>query len=605
MLMPLRETAAIAAIAVMTTLRFATGQDAAGPRPSAPGPDPSILVEKNVAARMRDGVILRADIYRPNTPERLPALLSRTPYSKNPGRDDTARRLAAHGYVVVIQDTRGRYMSDGVARPHDEGEDGYDTIEWVAALPSVNGRVGTFGGSYSATTQLMAAPLRPPHLVAMFPSSSYNSRYDMVFQGGAFYLADGLSWNLGQGADVRRRLVHPEADRDGPIGMNETERQMFASRWIWHVPLKTVDAMEVQRYSPAYFEMLSHPSYDEYWKTFDIEARHRQFEVPAYHFTGWYDTLLNGTLRNFTGLRKNAATERARSGQRLVVGPWTHSRPTPRSTAIGDVDFGPEAGFDLERVMFDWFDYWLKNRPTNVLARAPIRLFVMGANRWRDEQEWPLARAAQTAFYLHSGGRANTLDGNGSLTEAAPADERADRFVSDPWNPVPTGQRGGYSRTPTDQREVEKRQDVLVYTTPPLASPIEVTGPVELRLWMSSSATDTDFTAKLTDVFPDGTSRMLTDGILRTRYRRSKTTPVLLVPGQAEEVTIEVGATSNLFLQGHRIRLEIAGSNFPRFDRNPNTGAAFAESGELRRADQTVFHDAQRPSRLIVPVVPR
>ena len=233
---------------------------------------------------MRDGVILRADIYRPNTPERLPALLSRTPYCKNPGRDDTARRLAAHGYVVVIQDTRGRYMSDGVARPHDEGEDGYDTIEWVATLPSVNGRVGTFGGSYSATTQLMAAPLRPPHLVAMFPSSSYNSRYDMVFQGGAFYLADGLSWNLGQGADVRRRLVHPEADRDGPIGMNETERQMFANRWIWHVPLKTVDAMEVQRYSPAYFEMLSHPSYDEYWKRFDIEARHAAVRGPRLPF---------------------------------------------------------------------------------------------------------------------------------------------------------------------------------------------------------------------------------------------------------------------------------------------------------------------------------
>jgi uncharacterized protein len=606
MLMPSRVSTAIAAIAVVTALRFVGGQDAAGPRPAAPGPDPKIIVEKNVGARMRDGVILRADVYRPNTSERLPALLSRTPYSKNSGTGDAAaRRLASHGYVVVIQDTRGRYMSDGVARPHDEGEDGYDTIEWAAALPSVNGRVGTFGGSYSATTQLMAAPLRPPHLVAIFPSSSYNSRYDMVFQGGAFYLADGMSWNLGQSADVRRRLQHPEADRDGPIGMNETERQMFATNWIWHVPLKTMDAMEVRRNSPAYFEMLSHPSYDEYWKTFDIEARHRQFEVPAYHFTGWYDTLLNGTLRNFTGLRRNAGTERARSGQRLVVGPWTHSRPTPRSTTIGDVDFGRDAGFDLERVMYDWFDYWLKERPTNVLSRAPVRLFVMGANVWRDEQEWPLARAAQTAFYLHSGGQANTLNGDGSLSENTPSDERADRFVSDPSNPVPTGQRGGYSRIPTDQRELEKRQDVLVYTTPPLTSAIEVTGPIEVRLWISSSAADTDFTAKLTDVFPDGTSRMLTDGILRARYRRSKTTPALLIPGKAEELAIDVGATSNLFLPGHRIRLEIAGSNFPRFDRNPNTGTAFAESAELRRADQTVFHDAQRPSRLILPIVPR
>jgi hypothetical protein len=227
----------------------------------------------------------------------------------------------------------------------------------------------------------------------------------------------------------------------------------------------------------------------------------------------------------------------------------------------------------------------------------------MGANLWRDEQEWPLARATPTAFYLHSGGQANTLDGNGSLSETRPAEERADQFVYDPWNPVPTGQRGGYSRLPTDQREVEKRQDVLVYSTPPLTAPIEVTGPIEVRVWVASSATDTDVTAKLTDVFPDGTSRMLTDGILRARYRRSKTTPVLLTPGQAEEMVIDVGATSNLFLPGHRIRLEISSSNFPRFDRNPNTGTAFADSAELRRANQTVFHDAQKPSRLVLPIV--
>jgi putative CocE/NonD family hydrolase len=605
---PRNAAIAIAAVTLVAALRFVEGQDAAGPRRSGPPADagPKIIVERNLEARMRDGVILRADVYRPDTAERLPALLQRTPYSKNPGREDSAvRRLAAHGFVVVVQDTRGRYMSDGVARPHDEGEDGYDTIEWVATLPSVNGRVGTFGGSYSATTQLMAAPLRPPHLVAMFPSSSYNSRYDMVFQGGAFYLADGLSWNLGQGADVRRRILDPGVNRDGPIGMSETERQMFASHWIWHVPLKAMDAMELRRFAPAYFEMIGHPSYDEYWKTFDIEARHADFEVPAYHFTGWYDTLLNGTLRNFAGLRQHARTSRARSSQRLVVGPWTHSRPTPRSTTIGDVDFGPNAGFDVEAVMRDWFDYWLKDARTGVLSRAPVRLFVMGANTWRDEQEWPLARAAPTAFYLHSLGGANTLDGNGSLSDKRPADEPADRFVYDPWNPVPTGARGGYSRIPADQRQLERRHDVLVYTTAPLASPIEVTGPVEVRLWASSSASDTDFTAKLVDVFPDGTARMLTDGILRARYRRSKSAPVLLEPGRPEEMTIDVGATSNLFATGHRIRVEISSSNFPRFDRNPNTGMAFAESAELRRAEQTVFHDAQRPSRLVLPIVSR
>jgi uncharacterized protein len=567
---------------------------------------PKIVVEKNVEAKMRDGVILRADVYRPDTAERLPALLQRTPYSKNPGREDNQfRRLAAHGYVVVVQDTRGRYMSDGVARPHDEGQDGYDTVEWAAKLPWVNGRVGSFGGSYSATTQLISAPLRPPHLVAIFPSSSYNSRYDMVFQGGAFYLADGLSWNLGQGADVRRRVLHPDANRDGAIGMDQGERQMFANNWLWHVPLNTIDAMELRRFSPAYFEMLKHPSYDEYWKTFDIEMRHGEFEVPAYHFTGWYDTLLSGTLRNYAGLRRNARTERARSGQRLVVGPWTHSRPTPASTKIGDVDYGPNAGFPTEALMFDWFDYWLKDAPTNVLSRAPVRLFVMGANVWRDEQEWPLARAAATPFYFHSGGRANTLEGDGVLTNAKPSEERADKYVYDPWNPVSTGQRGGYSRIPTDQRDLERRQDILVYTTAPLTAPIEVTGPIEVRLWAASSATDTDFTAKLVDVFPDGTARALNDGILRARYRCGKTAPVLLTSGQAEELTIDVGATSNLFAAGHRIRVEISSSNFPRFDRNPNTGTAFGESAELRRAEQTILHDAQHPSRIVLPVVPR
>ena len=570
---------------------------------------PAILVDKNVAARMRDGVVLRADVYRPDTTERLPALLERTPYSKNPAQEDTLfRRLASHGFVVVVQDTRGRYMSDGVARPHDEGEDGYDTIEWVAQLPYVNGRVGTFGGSYSATTQLIAAPLGPPHLVAIFPSSSYNSRYDMVFQGGAFYLADGLSWNLGQSADVRRRERQPHANRDGAIGLSDTERQALANQWLWHVPLKTMDAMELGHFAPAYFEMLGHPSYDAYWQTFDIEARHARFDVPAFHLTGWYDTLLNGTIRNFVGLRRHAHSPRARDGQRLVIGPWTHARPTLRSTRIGDVDFGPSAGFDLESLMFDWFDYWLRDAPTRVLSRAPVRLFVMGENAWRDEPEWPLARAVATPFYLHSDGGANTLDGNGRLGKDAPdpaKEERPDRFQYDPWNPVLTGQRGGYSRTPADQRDVERRHDVLVYSTAPLESAVEVTGPIEVRLWAASSAADTDFTAKLVDALPDGTARMLTDGIVRARYRRGKTSPVLLTPGQAEEMIIDAGATSNVFAAGHRIRIEISSSNFPRFDRNPNTGAAFGESAELRRAQQTIFHDARQPSRVILPIVPR
>jgi len=566
----------------------------------------SILVEKGVEARMRDGVVLRADVYRPDTTARLPALVERTPYSKNPGNQDNIfRRLASHGFVIIVQDTRGRYTSDGVARPHDEGEDGYDTIEWAAQLPYVNGRVATFGGSYSATTQLLAAPLRPPHLSAIFPSSSYNSRYDMVFQGGAFYLADGLSWNLGQGADVRRRELQPGADPDHAIGLTAAERRSLADEWLWHVPLTSIDALEIQRVAPGYFEMLAHPSYDRYWETFDVEARHAEFDVPALHLTGWYDTLLTGTIRNFAVLREHARSPRARESQRLIIGPWTHARPTLESTTIGDVDFGPGAGLDLERLILDWFGYWLKDAPTGVLARAPVRIFVMGINTWRDEQRWPLARAVPTSFHLHSGGGANTLDGDGRLSEPAPGDQPPDRYTYDPKRPVPTGSRGGYSRTPADQRDVERRSDVLVYTSAPLLSPIEVTGPIEMRLWAASSATDTDFTAKLVDVLPDGTARMLADGILRARYRRGKTAPALLTPGRAEEMVIDVGATSNVFAAGHRIRVEVSSSNFPRFDRNPNTGTSFGETAELRTADQTIYHDAQHPSRIVLPVVPR
>ena len=567
---------------------------------------PRVILEKNVEARMRDGVVLRADVYRPDTVERLPVLLERTPYSKNPGREDNLfRRLAGKGYVVIVQDTRGRYTSDGVARPHDEAEDGYDTIEWAAGLRYANGRVGTFGGSYLATTQLLAAPLRPPHLVAMFPSSSYNSRYDMVFQGGAFYIADGLGWNLGQGADVRRRRTDPTVSRDGAIGMTPDERQGFTNEWLWHVPLETIDAMSIREYAPGYFAMLDHPSYDDYWRTFDVEARHHEFDVPAFHITGWYDALANGTIRNFAGLKRNARSASARDGQRLIVGPWTHATPTMSTTTIGDVNFGPRAGFDSEALIVEWFDYWLKNRPTGVLGRAPVRLFVMGANTWRDEQEWPLSRAVNTPFYLRSGGNANALTGDGTLVRAAATNEPADHFVYDPAKPVPTGARGGYSRAPSDQREVERRADVLVYTSPVLDAPIEVTGPITLELWAASSGTDTDFTAKLVDVQPDGTARALTDGILRARYRKSKMTPTLLTPGQPELMTIDVGATSNMFLAGHRIRIEISSSNFPRFDRNPNTGAPFGESAELRVVTQTILHDGQHPSRIILPVVPR
>jgi putative CocE/NonD family hydrolase len=584
----------------------------ATPGAQAPARPPAVVVEKNVEARMRDGVVLRADVYRPAGDGRRPALLQRTPYSKNPEEPRSYfHRLAEAGFVVVVQDTRGRYMSDGVAVPHDEGADGYDTVEWVAQLPYVDGRVGMFGGSYSATTQLLAAPMRPPHLVALFPSASYASRYDMVFQGGAFYLGDGLSWNLGQAKDARRRALEPTADRDREIGLSPDERKRLTAEWYWQLPLASMEALQLRRYSPGYFDLLAHPSYDRFWETFDVAAKHGQFQVPAYHLTGWYDSLLNGTLANFAGLRAHAGNERARRNQRLIVGPWTHARPGPNTRAIGDVDFGPDAGFDSEALVVRWFRHWM---PVPAAASgtaadwtgAPVRIFVMGDNVWRDEQEWPLARAVPTPYFLDSTGAANSLVGDGQLTPSPPRlSTTPDTFSYDPARPVPTGTFGAYSRAPGDRREVQKRPDVLVYTSAPMAQALEVTGPVRLVLWAASSARDTDFTVALSDVHPDGTSRALTDGIVRARYRASRTTPTLMTPGHPYEFTIEVGATSNVFLPGHRLRVEVSSSNFPRYDRNPNTGGTFAQDATTQVARQTVFHDASRPSRLVLPVVPR
>ena len=572
-----------------------------------------VRVEKNLAARMRDGVVLRADVYRPAGERPLPALLQRTPYSKNPGEADSAyHRLARAGFVVVVQDTRGRYTSGGIPVPHDEAEDGYDTVEWVATLPGVDGRVGMFGGSYSATTQLLVAPLQPPHLVALFPAASYASRHQMVFQGGAFYLADGLSWNLGQAMDTRRRALQPGADRDLEIDIDANMRERLQRDWLWALPLATVGTHHeprriLRRYAPGYFELLAHPSRDAWWDRFDVAARHPRFTVPAHHLSGWYDSLLNGTLANFSGLRAEAADAHARANQRLVIGPWTHARPGADSTRIGEVYFGPQAGMDAGALMVEWFRHWMPPAaaPVGDYPSAPVRIFIMGENRWREEQEWPLARALITPWYLDSGGHANTLHGDGRLATGPAAGAPRDAFVYDPATPVPTGLSGAYSRAPLDMRAVEQREDVLVYTGAPLVRAVEVTGPVELVLWITSSAPDTDFTARLVDVLPDGTARALTDGILRARYRRGRGAPQPLVPGEPTELRIEVGATGNLFLPGHRIRLEVSSSNFPRYDRNPNTGEPFAAGARTVAARQAVLHDPAHASRLLLPQVPR
>lgn len=601
---PLVLTALIAG-GVVAASQTGLSQAARGQNSSGGDAAHGLVVEKNVAARMRDGVTLRADVYRPDAPGQFPVLLQRTPYSKASG-SDAARALAFRGYVVIVQDSRGRYTSNGTARPHDEADDGHDSVEWAAALPYSTGRVGMFGTSYLATTTLQAASRTPRHLRAIQASAAYSHRFaDLVYQGGAFYLEDGLSWNLGQAADVMRRTLSPDADRDAAVGMTPEQQTLFRQSWLWYVPLKQFDALDLGRFAPGYFEMLDHATDDGYWAASNIAARFDQFDVPGLHIVGWYDVFARSTIANFSGLRARAKTERARRSQRLIVGFWPHAQPGPRETKAGDVDFGPDAAIDLSAIRAQWFSCWLKDTACNAFDGPPIRLFVMGENRWRSEHEWPLARARATSYYLHSGGGANTSGGDGRLNTQAPQMELPDRFVYDPWDPVPTGPARAYSRLPADQRPTEARHDVLVYTTEALTEAVEVTGPISLVLWVATSAPDTDFTGKVVDVAPDGTARLLTDGILRTRYRQSNRRLELMQPDTPAELTIDIGVTSNVFKAGHRIRLEVSSSNFPRWDRNPNTGGVVSEESRLVRARQTVFHEMARPSRLVLPIIPR
>jgi putative CocE/NonD family hydrolase len=378
--------------------------------------------------------------------------------------------------------------------------------------------------------------------------------------------------------------------------LSDEEEKLVEEQWVWHLPLKTMNAHSLPEYMPGYFDMLAHPSFDSYWEKFDISRRHRNFETPALHLTGWYDSLLVGTLRNFQGLRAKAATEAARGGQRLVVGPWTHARPSLSSTHIGGVDFGPDAGLDSAALLSRWFRQTLKGEDTGILREAPVKLFIMGDDRWRDETEWPLSRAVETSFYLHAGG---------SLSEEAPSDEKPDSYVYDPWNPVPTPTTAGYSRSPSDTTGLEARKDILVYVSPPLEEPLEATGYIKLVLHVASSARDTDFTGKLLDVSPDGSMRMLTEGILRARYRNGFDREELLTPGQPVELAVDLGATGNAFLSGHRVRLEVSSSNFPRFDRNLNTGGNNYDETKGVVAHTSVHHSTQYPSQVTLSVVRR
>jgi hypothetical protein len=541
---------------------------------------------------MRDGVKLYATLYRPLQGERFPTLLIRSPYStQHPRYMDWAKRFVQSGYAVVMQDCRGRYESEGEWQPYVcETNDGLDTYQWVSAQPWCDGHIGTFGVSYPGFTQILPAPFRHPAVQALVPIAHQEDNYGHLRYNGVLQLQNTMNFlRLG-----RRQLQTPLFDHVGWLDLSIYRR----------LPLLT--ALDDLGERPFYREMIRHNEFDEFWSAYSMKGKYGEVAVPAYFITGWYDNLMHEGFKVFTAWKREARTSDARKQTRMMIGPWTHSF-IGSAAPFGEVDFGASATVDMAGEHLRWYDRRLKGIDNGIDDEPPIRLFVMGRNVWRGEHEWPLARTQWTKFYLHSDGCANSLNGDGTLTTTPPASEPHDAFTYNPDDPVPTlgGQSMFIENTgPKNRRPVEQRADVLVYSTAPLAQPVEVTGPIMLTLYAASSAPDTDFTATLVDVHPDGKAIHLCEGIVRARFRESYERPTLIEPSKVYEYTFSLWETSNIFEAGHCIRLEVSSSNFPRFDRNLNTGHTPGLDAELRVAQQAIYHNVQQSSHLTLPVIP-
>jgi len=573
-----------------------------------------VKVERGLAMRARDGVTLYADVYRPDAPGKFPVLVMRTPYDKSQNIGLTEKDyFPQRGYVLVVQDTRGRFSSEGEFYPFvHEANDGYDTIEWAAALPWSSGVVGTVGQSYLGLVQYQAAPTRPPHLKAMCPVSGPVTYFEnCIFRRGVFELGWDLTYFLFMSRNMLERKGIYEKERAALDAYLENPALPFSpltEKDYRHLPIRDW-GKRLGAGAPYLADFLNNWKYNDYWAATDVRPRCARVTVPMLHVGSWYDAFQYDTLAMYSLLRRNAATDEARRGQRLLMGPWAHLLPYAVATSrgTGDIDFGPEAKIELHALQLRWFDHFLKGAEPAMLDEPPVRIFVMGENRWRDEWEWPLERTAYTKMYLRSGGHANALSGDGKLSPEPPGDESHDSYTYDPENPVPTrgGTTLGLAPGVFDQREIEMRNDVLVYTGAPLEADLEVTGPIAMKLFAASSAPDTDFMAKLVDVRPDGYAHNIAEGVIRARFRESLSTPTLIKPGEIYAYDIDMWSTSHVFRRGHRLRVEITSSNFPRYDRNPNTGGELGFDTEMKAAHQSVFHKAGAQSYILLPVIPR
>ena len=553
----------------------------------------SSIVDLDQPVPMRDGVVLRANVYRPAGDGRHPVLLTRLPYGKDlPLGVQVLDPVQAtrRGYAIVVQDTRGRFQSEGEFEPfRSEDVDGYDSVEWVAAQPWSDGNVGLYGASYFGQTQWAVAKLQPPALKAMAPFITWSEPLDGTFgRGGALEFGTSASWTLQMALNVvMRRHAGDRAAMARAVRAVVDDYDRLAGETYWELPLRDFAPL-LRNQAPNALNLnldsLADPAIAEH-----LRVRHDLVEVPTLNVGGWYDIFLQGTIDNFNAMRSRGLPAK------LLIGPWSHSAGL---NPVGELNFGfgsqlafIDLRMDFGSLQLRWFDHWLRGVDTGMLAEPPVKIFVMGRNQWRDEQEFPLARAVPEDIFLREGGR---------LDRSGPAgDERPDHFDYDPANPAPT--LGGatlltpeYRSGPYDQRRIEERPDVLVYTGGEFERDVEVTGPIKVTLWACSTAPSTDFVARLCDVHPDGRSINLTDGILRIRA----------TPGEAAEHVIDLWATSNLFRAGHRLRLHVTSSSFPRWDRNLNTGEPAGSGAEPKPARQTILHDREHPSRVTIPIVP-
>ena len=549
------------------------------------------ILRKTVKIPMRDGTLLATDVYSVADAPRGPVLLMRTPYNKNGGKA-SAERFAAEGYIAVVQDCRGRHESEGAFVPYNnEGQDGFDTIEWLTRQDWCNGQIGMWGSSYVGATQWQAAVEHPPGLVTITPTATFSSFYRNLYLGGAVRLSLITGWASSQSV----RPAQAELTKDW-------------NRSIRFLPLSEIDR-EIGWPIPWLTGMLTHPSPDGYWKRLDMTDDITGLQLPILHVVGVYDFFSRESVNNFVRMQKLAKDPATRRKQQLILGPWDHG--TIGKSKVGEVDFGPRAELDALGENLAWFDRILKpNSPAAAKPIPAVRYFSMGDNTWHEAETWPPSTAAPVPFYLHSKGHANTSQGDGRLDLVAPqVEESPDTYQADPDNPVPacplTPSRGLFEATwaPVDQRPIEERKDVLVYSSDPLKEPLTFAGDAQLELFVSADTPDADWVARLIDVHPNGFSQNLAVGILRGRFRDSEQSPTPLKPGQIYRLLIDLGPIAATLDVGHRLRIDVGGAYFPLFDRNPNTGEGpFGKKTQI--STETVYHGLKTGSRLLLPTRP-